>query len=242
MQYETDETLLTKADDGIRPGIPTLQVIHTNEAGPFAPGRNPGSVMDLLAFCANVNNRASYNVIVDRTGRSGRSNDDNYIPWSAGETANRKGIHICAMGWAQQSRDEWLSFPNQIHTIARILAWNSALYDIPLVAVSPADILKERHGVCGHGDVAKAWRETSHTDPGPNFPMDVVLTIAQQINDPTQQDWIDTMANVTSLIDGKVFSPEQMLAFIDMHSNKSYNLLVETNKKLERIATALEKK
>lgn len=183
-EFQCDIKLITAADDGLRPMPPSLQVIHTNEPGNYKGwGANPGSVLGLLQFCANTGNGASYHTIVGRAGDTGRCNDDSYAPWAAGTTGNRRGLHLCAMGWSAQNRDEWLSYDAQLNGIARVLAHNSVVYGIPLVKLSAADVRAGKRGVCGHGEVSVAWGEVDHTDPGPAFPFDVVLNKAQAIVD-----------------------------------------------------------
>ncbi|PBC38462.1 N-acetylmuramoyl-L-alanine amidase [Rhodococcus sp. ACS1] len=182
-QFVTDETNLSSADDGVRMARTQLQVIHTNEPGPYKGwGASPGTVPGLLAYLADRKNGGSYHTIVGRDGRTGRSNDDVYAPWAGGYTANQRGLHLCALGWSDQPRDEWLSYDAQLNSIARILAYNAREYDIPLVRVTSSDIRAGRKGVCGHADTSLAWGETDHTDPGHNFPLDVVLAKANAIN------------------------------------------------------------
>ena len=181
-QFVCNYTTLTSADDGVRPMPPSLQVIHTNEPGNYKGwGASPGTVPGLLQYLANPANGGSYQVVVGRAGDTGRSNDDNYAPWAGGYQANRRGLHICQLGWSAQSRAEWLSYGAQLDATARILAHNSLLYGIPLVKLSAADIRAGRKGVCGHGDTSKAWGETDHTDPGNDYPFDVVLAKANAI-------------------------------------------------------------
>jgi hypothetical protein len=43
---------------------------------------------------------------------------------------------------------------------------------VPLVRLSPVDLLAGRRGWCAHVDVSEAWHESSHTDVGPGFPYD----------------------------------------------------------------------
>lgn len=245
-QFPCDITNLSPNDSGVRRMPPELQVIHTNEPGPYRPGGNPGSLDGLLSFLANPNTQASYTTVVDAAGRTGRSNDDEFAPWAAGTTANSRGLHLCVMGWAKQPRSEWLSRTGQMHSTARILAWNNALYGIPLQFIGPKQLRNRERGVCGHVHVAQAWGETDHTDPGPEYPFDVVISMAKDINNGSPEEWIETMANVRSHIDGKEHTPEAMLGFIDMHTYKSYNehgaLLKEIRDSLVKIVAAMEKK
>lgn len=198
-EFACDQTLLTAADSGKRYMPPQLQIIHTNEGGPYARGKSPGTVGGLLAFCANLRNQASYNTIVGRAGDTGRCNSDEYAPWAAGTLANARGLHLCALGWSAQPRDEWLEYTAQLNGIARILAHNSVVYGIPLRRVNAAQIKAGERGICGHGDVAAAWRETDHTDPGANFPYDDVIARAVAIINGTGD--VDMDANQARQLD-----------------------------------------
>ncbi|EME14815.1 peptidoglycan recognition protein family protein [Rhodococcus triatomae] len=165
-QYPVDHVLLTEADSGLRSTTQFLAV-HTSEGALTVPS--------LLAFCANKANGASYNTVIDRQGVTGRSNDDEFAPWAAGYTGNARGWHVCCLGFARQSRDEWLSYSGQINKLAEMLAHYCRQYGIPPVKISAADLRAGRKGICGHAEISQAWGEVNHTDPGPNFPWDVVI-------------------------------------------------------------------
>lgn len=176
MDLQVDVTMLTAADSGWRdPNTCQAIVLHTNQ------GPEQGSLEGLLRFCQDTANGASYNLIVDAQGRIGRCNDDNYQPWAAGTTGNRIGLHVCALGYAEQSRAEWLDPPGLLDGLARVLAYWSQSYGIPLVKIGAAELRAGQRGVCGHVDISAAWHEVDHTDPGPNFPYDVVLDKARAL-------------------------------------------------------------
>lgn len=52
---------------------------------------------------------------------------------------------------------------------ARLDAALCLAYNIPIRKVGPIGLRLGRKGICGHDDVAKAWGQTDHRDPG-NFP------------------------------------------------------------------------
>ena len=53
-------------------------------------------------------------------------------------------------------------------------------HNIPLVKVSPADILAGKSGFCGHIDITVAKKIAGgHTDPGANFPWDAYLALVK---------------------------------------------------------------
>lgn len=178
MPFTPDVTMLSKGDDGARdPSKCQFICIHTNQ------GPETGKIESLLSYMQDGSKGVSYNMVVGADGRTGRCNDDNYIPWAAGYTANRKGLHLCALGYAEQTRAQWLDPPALLDGMAKVIAHWSKTYGIPLVPISKADLLAGKRGVTGHVDTAQAWKETDHTDPGSFFPYDVVLAKAKAILD-----------------------------------------------------------
>lgn len=169
-QYAADAAILTSNDDGLRSGPPRALCVHTQEGDSSADG--------LARYQLNRSAGGSYHVIIDATGRMVRSNDDGYIPWSAGWTGNRVALHVCLTGYARFSRDEWLARSPQLDRLADWLRHNSRAYGIPLVRIGPDQLRGSGKGVCGHDDISKAWGESDHWDPGPGLPYDVILSRA----------------------------------------------------------------
>jgi hypothetical protein len=95
------------------------------------------------------------------------------------------GLEIC--GEVGYTRDQWCS-PQVWPGIVKC-AWRCtdlcARFGIPIVKLSPADLLAGAHGIAGHADVSAAWGETNHTDPGPNFPWDLFIPLVQGAGLPT---------------------------------------------------------
>lgn len=173
-QLGADVTILSPNDSGPRnPAACSLIIVHTNEGPPN------GSVDGLLGFLAQRASQASYTLVVGGDGRIGRSNDDSYVPWAAGSPANERGLHLCFLGYARQSRADWLSRPAQLAAGARVIRDWSNRYNIPLVKLTGAQMRAGQRGVGGHNDTVDAWHSTDHTDPGPGFPWDVVLDMAR---------------------------------------------------------------
>lgn len=184
-QFKADVTMLTTADSGARdPHKCQLGVFHTTENNDSTPPEN------VAAWQQNRANNSSYNVLVGTNGRSVRSNDDNYIPWAAGTTGNRIGIHASAVGRAARSREDWLKFPAQLETLAKWAADLNARYGIPLKWLTAAQVRAGERGFCGHAEISAAFGEVDHTDPGRGFPHDLILARAMEINNPTNVDKI----------------------------------------------------
>lgn len=175
-QFKCDVDILTTADSGPRrPETIKFACFHTTENSDTTPPDN------VAKWQLNRANKSSYNVLFGTTGRTVRSNDDNYKPWAAGTTANTYGVHGSAVGYAVRTREQWLKFPKQLESMAQWAADVSKRYDLPLVWLTPQQLRDGARGFCSHDTVSKAWREVNHTDPGPGFPHDVVLARAGQI-------------------------------------------------------------
>jgi hypothetical protein len=101
--------------------------------------------------------------------------------WAALD-ANSLGEHGCcctprgaSQGW---SRQDWLSRDRMLQACGAWLAEEGARYGTPMQKIDAAGINAGRYGVCGHWDCSQAGIGGDHTDPGPNFPWDVVLAYA----------------------------------------------------------------
>lgn len=98
--------------------------------------------------------------------------------------ANHNGEHMELAGRAAQSAKEW-SDPYslaQLHLAARLFGVRSSELGIPLAYLRAADLLasKTPTGVTTHAEVTKAYKRSTHTDPGPNFPMSWFLVKATE--------------------------------------------------------------
>jgi N-acetylmuramoyl-L-alanine amidase-like protein len=102
--------------------------------------------------------------------------------YHAGQTANiyGEGIELC--GSDQQTRAEWLddlSLP-MLALAAHVLRWRCDELGIPLHYVAANDLRLRAPGVTTHAEITKAFpRDTTHTDPGPNFPLAELIDAAQ---------------------------------------------------------------
>jgi hypothetical protein len=51
---------------------------------------------------------------------------------------------------------------------------------VPLTRLSSADVKAGKHGICGHVNVSEAFGQSSHTDPGPDFPWAHFMDLVHQ--------------------------------------------------------------
>lgn len=105
---------------------------------------------------------------------------DEHIAYHA--PPNEFSIGIEQAGYAKQTRDEWLDPYGQkmLRLVARLVAFEAKKWDIPLVWLTPETLRAGGRGLCTHNDVRLAFHQTKHTDPGPNYPKDVVLLWAKE--------------------------------------------------------------
>lgn len=114
---------------------------------------------------------------------------DGFVDYSLAAWTLRSGNHwsenieLCA--WARYTRAEWLARPKLLEACAQWLADRSKARGIPLVKLTPAQYRAGQSGVIGHVDHTVGYADGTHTDPGPNFPYDVVLPRAQVIANGT---------------------------------------------------------
>lgn len=102
---------------------------------------------------------------------------DKDVAWAAPGN-NHNGIQIEHAGFAAQSRKEWLDAYStaELKRSAQLVARLCKKYKIPVRRLRAADLRDLKPGITGHADVTLAWKRSSHTDPGPNFPWTQYLT------------------------------------------------------------------
>lgn len=115
---------------------------------------------------------------------------------------NRYAIGIEHAGYSAQSRPDWLDDYSQaeLKLSAKLVAEICTRHNVPVVKLSPRDLLDGKRGICGHVDVSNAWHQTDHGDPGPNFPWDTYL------------HWVNEAMNGG---DDEVVTPEEIEAIAD---------------------------
>lgn len=149
--------------------VPRFIVVHCTDGheGPTKDG-------DVAAMFADPNllTRRSAHYVVD-TDSVTQCVDDKLEAWHCGRTGNHRGIGIELCGRADQSYGQWhdsLSLP-MLSIAARLIAELCKRYSIPAVYLTSPDLRADRAGITTHASVSLAWGESSHTDPGPGFPM-----------------------------------------------------------------------
>jgi hypothetical protein len=86
-------------------------------------------------------------------------------------------VELC--GFAAWTRDQWLTQHAAMLTLAAQWIRERCLArGIPIRKLAPAQLAAGEAGVCGHVDWTVGMRDGTHTDPGNDFPWDVVIAAA----------------------------------------------------------------
>ena len=108
--------------------------------------------------------------------------------WAA-PGANADGIQLEHAGYARQSRSDWLDDMGTLRQSARLSAGLAKRFGIPAKRLSLGQLKDPSiKGFVGHADVSRAFRLSTHTDPGPNFPWDVYLSLVTSNGSFTPKD------------------------------------------------------
>jgi hypothetical protein len=95
-------------------------------------------------------------------------------------TGNENAIAVEITGLGSWSRETWIANV-QWAILGRVLAEVCRAYDIAPRRASVAEMVSNPkvRAFYGHNDMRLAWGGTTHTDPGINFPWDVLLKAVQ---------------------------------------------------------------
>lgn len=142
-------------------------VIHAAEVGETLDGAEA-----LMNYCAANDRVASWHYAVDADSIT-QSVLENDIAYHA-PGANAKGIGIELCGRARQTRAEWFdSFSTRTLDLAAWLASGICVrLRIPADPVDMVGLLAGQRGITTHHATTLAWKKSTHTDPGQEFPMD----------------------------------------------------------------------
>jgi N-acetyl-anhydromuramyl-L-alanine amidase AmpD len=143
-------------------------VLHSMEAPESAT-----TAEDVARWFAGPNApRASahYCVDVDSIVQCVRDED---VAWHA-PGANSKGIGIEHAGYARQSFEEWRDAysSTMLARSAALVARLCRKWNIPAEFVDRNGLLAGTRGITTHNEVTWAFHESTHTDPGPYFPIE----------------------------------------------------------------------
>ncbi len=97
--------------------------------------------------------------------------------------ANHNGIGIEHAGYAKQTSDDW-SDPYSSAMLERsavLVSGICARHAIPLAFVDASGLVRGERGITTHAEVSKAFKKSTHTDPGKGFPLDAFLDMVRAV-------------------------------------------------------------
>jgi N-acetyl-anhydromuramyl-L-alanine amidase AmpD len=96
--------------------------------------------------------------------------------------ANHNGLQIEHAGYARQTAADWADdySTRELQISAQLTAKLCVKYAIPPNFVDDIGLLAGARGITTHVAVSKAFKRSTHTDPGPNFPMEHYLELVRQ--------------------------------------------------------------
>jgi len=140
-------------------------VLHSTESHD-RPGVS--DIEGVLKYLENHPQQLGIHFVVDKAGNVGQGAYTNRMCWhAAGVNSTHIGIEM--IGFAKYNIKTWYRRRRQLKKVARILAWLSIKYDIPLEH-------NRAKGVSLHRDHPAG----GHWDPGYGFPLKRVLKWARQ--------------------------------------------------------------
>ncbi len=142
-------------------------VIHTMEY----PERPTGAEWCAGYFAGPTAPQASAHYMVDNdTVVQGVRDED--VAWAA-PGCNHNGLQIEHAGYAAQGAAGWDDAYSQamLALSARLTAKLCNRHALPVRYVDAAGLREGRRGITTHAAVSEAFKKSTHTDPGPAFPM-----------------------------------------------------------------------
>jgi len=102
-------------------------------------------------------------------------------PWT-NPPLNQESDTLETCAFAKWSREQWLAHPKMIESIAKWIAWRSAVRRIPIVWLSASEVKAGKPGFTDHRTVNAVHNNgVGHWDVGYHFPTDVVIARARQL-------------------------------------------------------------
>lgn len=124
--------------------------------------------------------------------------------------ANKCSLGYEQAGYARLSRRQWTTGDGlaQIKLLALEIRKDADIHHVPLRWATDAQIRAAyRNGVpgglCTHGDVARVVGGSTHTDPMPNYPKDLLLELVRRGTDPVKTNPFLEDDMLAILLDGK---------------------------------------
>lgn len=133
-------------------------------------------VAQFFAHQAHGNNGSSAHVCVDDKEAIGCVHEKDRA-WHAPPNAGSLGLEHS--GYSHQTAADWADpySESMLHVSAKVVADMCKRHTLPVIWLSVEDLIAGKKGITSHNNVSLAWRQSSHTDPGPNFPVQHYLDL-----------------------------------------------------------------
>lgn len=141
-----------------------------------------GGARAVAGYFRRTSRDASAHFVVD-PGQVVQCLREGTVGYHAPPNAGSIGIELCDPQQGSASRWSDAAHQAMLRRAARLIREVARRHDIPIRRLSPSDLLAGRRGICGHADVAKAWHQTDHTDPGTGFPWTHLLDLVSREDD-----------------------------------------------------------
>lgn len=143
-------------------------VIHSTVSSSAA-----GTARKIARYFASTKAKGSAHYVVD-AGEELQCVYDGVIAWHAPPNAHSLGVELCDNPSQDVKRWDDDDHKAVLARAAKLVAQLCLAYDVPIRKLGKADLLAGKRGICGHVDVSRAFRQSTHWDPGA-FPWDVFL-------------------------------------------------------------------
>lgn len=152
-------------------------VIHTTEGQGYPD--HPATAAQVASYNQSRPDKVSAHFFVDDTEavQGVKLTDIAY----AAPGCNAQGIQIEMCGFARWTPDQWAHHPGLLERTAQVVADMHSQFGIPLRFVDATGLKTGNPGVTEHVEATNAFHGSTHTDPGPAFPMAAMLDRAAQI-------------------------------------------------------------
>lgn len=146
-----------------------------------------GGARNIARYFRSPGAAGSAHYVVD-PGEVVQSAWDSVICWHAPPNPNTLGVELCDPMKGKDSRWGDGDHRRMLAHAARLVAQLCLAYDVPIKRRGRVALRLGRRGITGHVDVAKAFGQSTHWDPGPGFPwrrfMRLVRAAADDLRDP----------------------------------------------------------
>jgi N-acetyl-anhydromuramyl-L-alanine amidase AmpD len=96
--------------------------------------------------------------------------DEHTIAYHAPPNTGSIGVELCDPQKGASSRWGDAAHEAMLRRAAVLVREVAARWGVPLKKLTVAQVKAGQHGICGHVDVSKAFKQTDHSDPGTGFP------------------------------------------------------------------------